>query len=408
MRRPLRAVVREFWLSIRGGAATEQAAAALGYTKRTGTRWFGQAGGVVPAYVTAQRGRRYLGFDEREEIFAGVERGDSIRLIARSLGRAPSTVQRELRRNIHHQQYRRRSRHGFRATKPWKYRPSLAQLRAEFMARRPKSAKLATNLELRELVQAKLKERLSPQQISVELRHEFPDNPEMWVSHETIYQSIYVQGRGALRRELAVHLRTGRAVRKPRRNGNQRRGRIPDMVNISQRPAEVDDRAIPGHWEGDLLMGKNNGSAIGTLVERSSRYLMLLHLPNGHGPAQVEQAIIAATRKLPDFIWKSLTWDQGKEMSNHLQIKVATGLQVYFCDPASPWQRGSNENTNGLLRQYFPKGTDLSQHGPDHLDFVAAQMNRRPRETLGWMRPAEALGRLISTASESAGVATTE
>lgn len=408
MRRPQQAVLREFWLSIRRGAATEEAAAALGYTKRTGTRWFGQAGGVVPAYVTAQRGRRNLNFDEREEIFAGVERGESIRLIARSLGRAPSTVQRELRRNIHHQQYRRRSRHGFRATKPWKYRPSLAQLRAEFMARRPKSAKLATNLELRELVQAKLKERLSPQQISVELRYEFPDNPEMWVSHETIYQSIYVQGRGALRRELAVHLRTGRAVRKPRRSANQRRGRIPDMVNISQRPAEVEDRAIPGHWEGDLLMGKNNHSAIGTLVERSSRYLMLLHLPDGHGPAQVERAIIAATHKLPDFIWKSLTWDQGKEMSHHPQIKVATGLQVYFCDPGSPWQRGSNENTNGLLRQYFPKGTDLSQHGPDHLDFVAAQMNRRPRETLGWMRPAQAVGRLLSTASESAGVATTE
>jgi IS30 family transposase len=408
MRPPERAVLREFWLSIRRGVSTEEAASGLGYTKRTGTRWFGQAGGVVPAYVRAQRGRRNLAFDEREEIFAGVERGDSIRLIARSLGRAPSTVQRELRRNIHHQQYRRRSRHGFRATKPWKYRPSLAQLRAEFMARRPKSAKLATNLELRELVQAKLKERLSPQQISVELRHEFPDNPEMWVSHETIYQSIYVQGRGALRRELAVHLRSGRGLRKPRRSANQRRGRIPDMVNISQRPAVVEDRAIPGHWEGDLLMGKNNKSAIGTLVERSSRYVMLLHLPNGHGPAQVERAIIAATQKLPDFIWKSLTWDQGKEMSNHLQIKVATGLQVYFCDPASPWQRGSNENTNGLLRQYFPKGTDLSQHAPDYLDFVAAQMNRRPRETLSWTRPAEALGRLLSTASESAGVATTE
>jgi transposase, IS30 family len=408
MRRPERAVLREFWLSIRRGAATEEAAAALGYTKRTGTRWFSQAGGVVPAYVTAQPGRRNLAFDEREEIFAGVERGDSIRLIARSLGRAPSTVQRELRLNMRHQQYRRRSRHGVRATKPWIYRPSLAQLRAEFMARRPKPAKLANSLELRELVQAKLKERLSPKQISVELRQEFPDNPEMWVSHETIYQSIYVQGRGALRRELALHLRTGRAMRKPRRKADQRRGRIPAMVNISQRPAEVEDRAIPGHWEGDLLMGKNNASAIGTLVERSSRYVMLLHLPNGHGPAQVERAIIAATQKLPDFIWKSLTWDQGKEMSNHLQIKVATGLQVYFCDPASPWQRGSNENTNGLLRQYFPKATDLSQHGPDYLDFVAAQMNRRPRETLGWTRPAEALGRLLSTASQSAGVATTE
>ena len=179
------------------------------------------------------------------------------------------------------------------------------------------------------------------------------------------------------------------------------------MVNISQRPAEVEDRAIPGHWEGDLIMGKNGKSAIGTLVERSTRFVMLLHLPNGHSPAQVEQAIIGATQKLPDFVWKSLTWDQGNEMRNHLQIKLASGLQVYFCDPASPWQRGSNENTNGLLRQYFPKSTDLSQHNAEHLDFVAAEMNRRPRQTLGWLRPAQALGRLLSTSSQSAGVATT-
>src|SRR2546427_11878330 len=204
-------------------------------------------------------------------------------------------------------------------TQRWDYRPSRAQTRAERWAARPKPAKLATNAPLRRLVQIKLEERLSSQQVARELRVEFPNNPEMWVSHETIYQSIYVQGRGALRRELAVHLRTGRALRKPRRNAKQRRGRIPNMVNISQRPAEVEDRAIPGHWEGDLLMGKNNNSAIGTLVERSSRYLMLLHLPDGHGPAQVERAIIAATQKLPDFIWKSLTWDQGKEMSHHLQ-----------------------------------------------------------------------------------------
>jgi IS30 family transposase len=276
------------------------------------------------------------------------------------------------------------------------------------MARRPKPAKLATHLMLRELVQAKLEQRLSPLQISIELHQQFPDNPEMWVSHEAIYQSIYVQGRGALRRELAVHLRTGRALRKPRRKATERRGRIPDMVNISQRPAEVEDRAIPGHWEGDLLMGKYGRTAIGTLVERSTRFVMLLHLPNGYGPLEVEKAIVGATQKLPGFIWKSLTWDQGQEMRNHLQVKMATGLQVYFCDPASPWQRGSNENTNGLLRQYFPKSTDLRQHNAEDLDFVAAQMNRRPRETLGWMRPAEALGRLLSKASESAGVATTE
>jgi len=276
------------------------------------------------------------------------------------------------------------------------------------MVRRPKRAKLATHLELRQLVQAKLEESLSPRQISVELGQQFPGDPEMWVSHETIYQSIYVQGRGALRCELAAHLRTGRALRKPRRKANERRARIPEMVNISERPAEVEDRAIPGHWEGDLLVGKNGKSAIGTLVERSTRFVMLLHLPNGHRPALVEQAVVDATQKLPDFIWKSLTWDQGQEMRNHLQIKVATGLQVYFCDPASPWQRGSNENTNGLLRQYFPKGTDLGQHSAEHLDFVAAQMNRRPRQTLGWLRPAQALGKLLPSTSETAGVATTE
>jgi IS30 family transposase len=273
---------------------------------------------------------------------------------------------------------------------------------------RPKTAKLTSRPLLRQLVQAKLEEKLSPRQIAVELRTEYPDHPEMWVSHEAIYQSIYVQGRGALRRELAACLRTGRALRKPRRQGNQRLARIPDMVNISERPAEVEDRAVPGHWEGDLIMGQAAKSAIGTLVERSTRFVMLLHLPNGYAPLQVQEAMIAATQKLPGFIWKSLTWDQGMEMRNHAQIKIATGLQVYFCDPAKPWQRGSNENTNGLLRQYFPKGSDLSQHGLDHLDFVAAQMNRRPRETLGWVRPAQALGRLLSMASEEAGVALTD
>jgi IS30 family transposase len=403
-----RDVLRRFWLSIRAGTSREKAATGVGYKRTTGILWFGQAGGVVPADVTAQASGRYLSVAEREEIFAGVVRGDSIHLIARGLGRAPSTVWRELRRNTRHQRYRARPGRGRRVTEPWIYRPSDAQRQAERRSHRPKPAKLATNLVLRQLVQAKLEQRLSPKQISVELQREFPGQTEMWVSHEAIYQSIYVQGRGALRRELAVHLRTGRALRKPRRKANERRGRIPDMVNISQRPAEVEDRAVPGHWEGDLIMGKNGKSAIGTLVERSTRFVMLLHLPSGHSPLEVETAIVAATQKLPGFIWKSLTWDQGQEMRNHLRIKMATGLQVYFCDPASPWQRGSAENTNGLLRQYFPKATDLSQHDSDYLDFVAAQMNRRPRETLGWLRPAEALGRLLSTASESAGVATTE
>ncbi len=410
---PRRDLRREFWLQVRAGALREEAAIGLGLNQATGQSWFSQAGGVTPAYLLRQPGPRYLSIAEREDILAGVERGDSIRLIARDLDRAPSTVLRELRRNMWHQLYRDRGRllarpRGKKRTRPWSYRPSVAQLRADFRARRPKAAKLSTRPELRRLVQAKLLLKLSPKQIAVELRQEFPGQVEMQVSHETIYQSIYVQGRGALRRELAVHLRTGRALRKPRRKANERRGRIPDMLNISQRPAEVADRAVPGHWEGDLIMGKGNRTAIGTLVERSTRFVMLLHLPDGHGPLAVEKAMIEATQKLPEFIWKSLTWDQGNEMRNHRQIKVATGLQVYFCDPASPWQRGSNENTNGLLRQYFPKASDLSQYDAAHLDFVAAQMNRRPRETLGWLRPAQALGQLLSATSDSAGVASTE
>src|SRR5919198_805705 len=407
---PRRDLQRRFWLLVREGKLREPAAEALGLSYDTGRKWFRHAGGVVPAYVQAQTSGRYLSMEDREEIHAGVARGDSIRSIARGLGRAPSTVLREPRRNMRHR-YRTRSRlaggPGSHRRLPWDYRPSLAQRRADAMAARPKPAKLAVSPQLRERVQRKLTARLSPEQVAAELRLEFPNAPEMWVSHETIYQSIYVQGRGALRRELAVHLRTGRALRKPRRKANERRGRIPDMVNISQRPAEVEDRAIPGHWEGDLLMGKNSKSAIGTLVERSTRFVMLLHLPNGHSPKEVEQAIVAATHKLPDFLWKSLTWDQGNEMRNHVAVKMATGVQVYFCDPASPWQRGSNENTNGLLRQYFPKSTDLSVYSREKLDTVAAELNGPPRKTLGWLRPADALNRLLSQSSEAGGVATT-
>jgi len=394
-------------MMIRAGVMRRPAAAALGLEPDTGRDWFRQAGGVVPAFVTKRPSGRFLSFAEREEIFAGVERGDSIRRMARELERTPSTVLRELRRNMR-QRYRRRSPGPPSARREWDYRPSRAQTRAELRGCRPKPAKLATNGALRVLVEAKLQQQLSPQQVAVELRTEFADNPEMQVSHETIYQSIYVQGRGALRRELAVHLRTGRALRRPRRNVQGRQSRIPGMVNISERPAEIEDRAVPGHWEGDLILGKNGRSAIGTLVERSTRFVMLLHLPDRHGPEEVQAAMIAATKRLPKFIWKSLTWDQGIEMRNHAQITIATGLEIYFCDPAKPWQRGSNENTNGLLRQYFPKGTDLSQHGPEYLDFVAAQMNRRPRETLGWLRPAQALGRLFSTTSEQPSVATTD
>ena len=400
-----RAVRRQFWILIRAGVERRKAALALGLSDWTGKEWFRQAGGVIPAYVTAPASGRSLSLEEREEIFAGIVRGDSMRGMARALGRAPSTVYRELRRNMS-QLYRGHAARRLR-TGAWNYRPSLAQRRAERLASRPKVAKLATNRPLHDLVQGKLQERLSPEQVAAALRREFPDNRDMWVSHEAIYQSIYVQGRGALRRDLAVCLRTGRALRHPRRRSQERRARIPGMINISERPPEVEDRAVPGHWEGDLILGKYGRSAIGTLVERATRYVSLLHLPEGHGPLEVQEAMIDATKRLPQQLWKSLTWDQGMEMHNHAAISIATGLDIYFCDPGKPWQRGSNENTNGLLRQYFPKGTDLSQHDAAYLEFVADQMNRRPRKTLGWLHPAEALDRLFSSASQQAGVAPT-
>ena len=399
---------RRFWEEVRAGRSRREAALGAGVSVRTADAWFRQAGGIMPANVPAQPSKRCLSLSEREEIFAGVVRGDSIRLIARGLGRAPSTVQRELRRNMRHQRYRARRPRGRSRWTPWNYRPSWAQARAERMARRPKAAKLATDVVLRNLVQAKLTGRLSPEQAAAQLKREFPGQPEMWVSHETIYQSIYVQGRGALRRELAVCLRTGRALRRPHRKSDERRGRIPGMVSISERPAEVEDRAVPGHWEGDLLMGKLSQSAVGTLVERRTRFLMLLRLPHGKSAADVEEAMLAATKRLPQALWKSLTWDRGHEMGRHQQITLATGLEIYFCDPAKPWQRGSNENTNGLLRQYFPKGGDISIYTQDDLDVVAAEMNSRPRKTLGWDSPAEALSKLLSEASSEVGVATTD
>jgi IS30 family transposase len=270
---------------------------------------------------------------------------------------------------------------------------------------RARPAKLSTNEKLRREVQSRLGRKHSPEQIARRLRKKFPDEPEMWVSHETIYQSIYVQGRGALRRELAACLRTGRAIRKPHRNGEQRRERIKDMVNISERPAEVEDRAVPGHWEGDLITGKENKSAIGTLVERSTGFVMLLHLPDRHGAVEVQEAMIHTIGQLPEHLRGSITWDQGSEMTHHAQITLATDMKIYFCDPASPWQRGTNENTNGLLRQYFPKGTDLSGYHPDYLVYVAAELNDRPRKRLDWDTPAEALAALLSKPTDPDGVA---
>jgi IS30 family transposase len=320
-----------------------------------------------------------LSLAEREEIRVGLDRGESFTRIAARIGRAPSTVSREVAGNG--------GRGGYRA---WQAHESAGR-----RARRPKTAKLACPV-----LAAQVAEWLgwlwSPTEIACRLRIEFPDDPMMQVSHETIYQSLFVQGRGELRRELHRCLRSGRAQRRPR-SRIEKRGQIPDKVMISERPAEVADRAVPGHWEGDLIMGKNNRSAVGTLVERSTRYLMLLHLPDGREALKVNEAMTHAIGALPADLVRSITWDQGTEMSAHVAFKVATGVQVYFCDPHSPWQRGSNENTNGLLRQYMPKGTDLSVYSAADLARIAASLNDRPRETLGFMKPSEKLAELLAT-----------
>ena len=391
-------VVNRFWDGVRRGLLVGEAAAVVGVSRTTGERWFGERGGVKPP-VTIDQGRR-LCFSEREQIGLLRASGLGVRPIARELGRSPSTISRELRRVKH--QRDPKDRHTIR------YRASTAQADADRRAKRPKAAKLATNLRLRRQVQDRLRDNHSPEQISRRLREDFPDDPEMQVSHETIYQALYVQGRGALKRELVTQLRTGRALRKPRRNSAERRGRIVGMVNISERPTEADDRAVPGHWEGDLIIGSTaSGSAVGTLVERTTRFVMLLHLPDGHSADKVANAMIAKIATLPEQLRRSLTWDQGTEMHQHAQITAATGMQIYFCDPHSPWQRGSNENTNGLLRQYLPKSTDLSFYGAGMLDNIATELNGRPRKTLNWRTPAEALETLLSNPTNPPGVATT-
>ena len=284
----------------------------------------------------------------------------------------------------------------------------VAQVRAEESARRPKQSKLAKSDRLRDEVQTRLDDFHSPGQIAALLRRDFPDDPEMHVSHEAIYQAIYVQGRGHLRRDIHRCLRTGRAMRKPRNRPDERRGRLKNMINISERPPEVADRAVPGHWEGDLILGSTeSGSAIGTLVERSTRFTMLLHLPEDHTALAVQEAIVAKMSQLPAILRRTLTWDQGKEMANHLAIAEAIDLDIYFCDPHRPWQRGTNENTNGLLRQWFAKGTDLSVFPADYLDYVAAKLNNRPRQTLDWKTPAEALDELLSNPTSPPTVAST-
>lgn len=405
---PCRDVQRRFWRAIRAGCAIFEASQRVGIEKTTGQRWFLKAGGMPPLSLDEPAARtRRLNVREREKILAGVTKGLSIRAIAASIDRQPSTVLRELRANMR-QRYRSRNGRGPRRVEPWEdYSPDLAQQRADANAARPKTSKLAGNERLRAEVQTRLEEEHSPEQIAARLRVDFADDLELRVSHETIYRELYVQGRGALRRDLHQRLRTGRAVRKPRRQTGQRRGKIPNMTMIADRPPEVADRAVPGHWEGDLIVGAQSKSAIGTLVERATSFTMLLHLPDSHGADQVQQAMVEAMARLPESLRKTLTWDQGSEMANHVQIAEATDLDIYFCDPHSPWQRATNENTNGLLRQYFPKGADLSVFAADYLDHVAAKLNNRPRKRLDWQTPAEALDQLLSQPSDPPDVALT-
>jgi IS30 family transposase len=433
---------QRFWEGIASGFSSEEAGAASGVSPAVGTRWFRQSGGMAP-FSCASLSGHYLSFAEREEIAVLHASNNGVRAIARQLGRSPSTISRELRRNA--------ATHSGNL----EYRATAAQWHADRRAARPKVAKLAANDALRQYVQDRLAGAIttpggaavpgpdvpwngrrhgrrqhrrwatswSPEQIANRLHVDFPDDESMRVSHEAIYQALYVQGRGALRRELVACLRTGRALRVPRaRTRGRGKKFVSPQIMISERPAEANDRAVPGHWEGDLILGLNS-SAIGTLVERTTRFAMLLHLPRmaghgdeqrvkngpalaGHGAEAVRDAIVASITTLPEVLRRSLTWDQGAEMAQHFELRIDAGLPIYFCDPQSPWQRGTNENTNGLLRQYFPKGTDLSKYTREDLDAVAAALNARPRKTLGWQTPAEALDKHLRYVSQ-AGVAST-
>ena len=445
---------RRFWAGIAAGLSSEDAAIGAGVPQAVGTRWFRKAGGMAPA-MFGQSAKplsgRYLLLAEREELAILRAQGTGMREIARQVGRSASTISRELRRNA--------------ATRSGglDYRATTAQWHAERAARRPKPAKLATHAALRTYVQDRLAGLVvtprgaavpgpvvswkgrrhgprqdrrwasawSPEQIAHRVKLDFPDDETMRISHEAIYQALYVQGRGALRRELTACLRTGRALRVPRaRSRGRGKSFIVPEIMISERPAEVADRAVPGHWEGDLILGLDS-SAIGTLVERATPaksrsdlrdFTMLLHLARmaehgvgarlkngpalaGHGAEAVRDSITGTITSLPEQLRRSLTWDQGAEMSQHAQLKIDTGLHVYFCDPHSPWQRGMNENTNGLLRQYFPKGTDLSAHSTDALEAVALAHNTRPRKTLGWKTPAEAFDEALRSAHTSVATA---
>ena len=441
---PSRAVQREFWRLIAEGVSTEDAAAGVGVSSPVATRWFRHAGGMSPISLDEPTGR-YLSFSEREEIALLRAQGIGVREIARQIGRDPSTISRELRRNA--------------ATRCGKavYRAGVAQWKAQQAAKRPKAAKLAVNDDLRGYVQDRLDGSVrrtdgtavqgpatgawkgrnkphrqdrrwstawSPEQISHRLPIDFPDDESMRISHEAIYQSLFIEGRGALKRELAACLRTGRALRVPRaRTQNKPQGHVSADVVISERPAEAEDRAVPGHWEGDLIIGTGR-SAIGTLVERKSRSTLLVHLPrlegwgdappvkngpalSGYGAVAMNDALTASLAQLPVQLRQTLTWDRGKELAGHAQLTLDTGTKVFFADPHSPWQRPTNENTNGLLRQYFPKGTDLSRWSADDLEAVALALNNRPRKILGWKTPAEVFAEQLHSLQQP-GVASTD
>ena len=435
-----RDVQRLFWARVEEGLTSEDAAVACGVSPAVGTQWFRESGGMPQISLTVSG--RYLSFAEREDIAVMRAQDVGVREIARRLSRSASTISRELRRNA-------ATRGG-----TLQYRASTAQWKAERAAQRPKPAKLAINEQLHTYVQERLAGRVeapdgqtapgpdvawggrrhgrrkdrrwatawSPEQIAGRLPVDFPEDESMRISHEAIYQGLYVQARGGLRRELTACLRTGRTLRKPRARTRRGKHFVSPEIKIDQRPQEAADRTVAGHWEGDLILGLG-GTAIGTLVERATRFTMLLHLPPmdghgtgprlknapalaGHGAEAVREAIASTITDLPAALRRSLTWDQGAEMAQHAQLSKTTSLPVYFCDPHSPWQRPSNENTNGLLRQYFPKGTDLSRHGREDLDAVAAALNNRPRKTHDWHTATEMLNDQL-TLQQHPGVATT-
>jgi IS30 family transposase len=370
--------IDEIWSRLRSGNSVKPAARALGLPSSTLRTYLTRCGGIRPHPRHRAAGR--LSVEEREEISRGLAAGLSLRAIAAGLGRWPSTISREVTSN------------GGRR----RYRATLADQAAWSKATRPKACKLATNPTLAGIVTEKLQHRWSPQQIAGWLKLTYPNDPGMHVSHESIYRTLFVQSRGALRKELTAYLRTGRVIR--RSHGTRLpdgRGVRPGIINISQRPAEADDRAVPGHWEGDLVFGRGM-SPVATLVERSTRYLLLVGLPAGNHKADaVADALAAAVAHLPAHLAKSLTWDQGHEMAAHKRFTIETGIDVYFCDPRSPWQRGSNENTNGLLRQYMPRRLDFRTMTQPDLDAIAAELNDRPRQTLGFKTPSQALAEVL-------------